>query len=39
MGRGRPYLVHRAIVSGIVWVLRTGVPWRDVPDRGDLLCS
>lgn len=30
---GRPYLAHRPIVSGIVWVLRTGAPWRDVPER------
>ncbi|MCD0168624.1 IS5 family transposase [Deinococcus sp. 23YEL01] len=33
MGRGRPYLAHRLIVSGIIWVLRTGAPWRDVPER------
>ncbi|WP_198170357.1 transposase [Deinococcus arboris] len=29
----RPYLAHRPVISGIVWVLRTGVPWRDVPER------
>ncbi|GGR60792.1 hypothetical protein GCM10008959_23240 [Deinococcus seoulensis] len=33
MGWGRPYLAHRLIVSGIIWVLRTGAPWRDVPER------
>lgn len=33
IGQGRPYLAHRPIVSGIVWVLRTGAPWRDVPER------
>lgn len=33
VGLGRPYLAHRPIVSGIVWVLRTGAPWRDVPER------
>ncbi|UQN07881.1 IS5 family transposase (plasmid) [Deinococcus sp. QL22] len=32
-GLGRPYLEHRPIVSGILWVLRTGAPWRDVPER------
>lgn len=32
-GQGRPYLAHRPIVSGILWVLRTGAPWRDVPER------
>jgi transposase len=24
---------HRTILNGIVWVLRTGAPWRDVPER------
>lgn len=24
---------HHRIVSGILWVLRTGAPWRDVPER------
>lgn len=33
VGLGRPYLSHRPIVSGILWVLRTGAPWRDVPER------
>ncbi|MFB9993749.1 IS5 family transposase [Deinococcus oregonensis] len=33
LGLGRPYLEHRPIVSGILWVLRTGAPWRDVPER------
>ncbi|SMB97691.1 Transposase and inactivated derivatives [Deinococcus hopiensis KR-140] len=33
LGLGRPYLNHRPIVSGILWVLRTGAPWRDVPER------
>jgi len=30
---GRPYLPHRQIVEGIVWLARTGVPWRDLPER------
>ena len=29
--RGRPWSDHRRIVGGIVWVLRTGAPWRDLP--------
>ncbi|UBV44822.1 IS5 family transposase (plasmid) [Deinococcus taeanensis] len=33
IGLGRPYLAHRPVISGIIWVLRTGAPWRDVPDR------
>ncbi len=24
---------HRRIVNGILWVLRTGAPWRDLPER------
>jgi transposase len=30
---GRPNHDHRRIVSGILWVLRTGAPWRDLPER------
>jgi len=30
---GRPNDDHRRIVNGILWVLRTGAPWRDLPDR------
>jgi len=32
-GRGRPYEDHREIVNGIFWVLRSGAPWRDLPER------
>lgn len=28
---GRPYLPHRRIVEAIVWLARTGAPWRDLP--------
>ena len=31
--RGRPPLDRRATVNGILWRLRTGAPWRDVPER------
>lgn len=30
---GRPAKDHRTIVNGILWVLRTGAPWRDLPER------
>jgi len=30
---GRPALNHRRIISGILWILRTGAPWRDLPKR------
>jgi transposase len=31
--RGHPWRDHRAVINGILWVLATGVPWRDVPER------
>ncbi len=30
---GRPSGDHRRILDGILWVLRTGAPWRDLPRR------
>jgi transposase len=30
---GRPWLPHRTVVNGILWILRTGAPWRDLPER------
>lgn len=30
---GRPAKDHRTVLNGIVWVLRSGAPWRDLPDR------
>ena len=30
---GRPSLDHRQIVNGIIWVLKSGAPWRDLPER------
>ncbi|WP_211280965.1 transposase, partial [Sphingomonas adhaesiva] len=30
-GRGRPPEQNRGIVNGILWRLRCGAPWRDVP--------
>ena len=31
--RGGQWQNHRRIVNGILWKLRTGAPWRDVPSR------
>jgi transposase len=30
---GRPAEDHRRILNGILWILRTGAPWRDLPER------
>jgi len=30
---GHPYKDHRTIINGIRWCVRTGAPWRDVPER------
>ena len=32
-GPGRPWSDHRLIIDGILWVLATGAPWRDLPER------
>lgn len=31
--RGNQWKDHRPIVDGMIWVLKTGVPWRDLPER------
>ncbi len=31
--RGKPAKPNRQMVHGILWVLRTGSPWRDLPPR------
>lgn len=30
---GRPYIEHRPVMNGIFWVLCSGAPWRDLPER------
>ena len=30
---GRPPKDHRTVINGILWVLRTGSPWRALPAR------
>src|SRR5207302_1475463 len=31
--RGRPPREFRSVIEGILWVLRTGAPWHDMPGR------
>ena len=31
--RGVPRVDDRRILNGIFWVLRSGAPWRDLPER------
>jgi transposase len=30
---GRPAVDHRRVLTGMLWVLRTGAPWQDMPER------
>jgi transposase len=30
---GRPAVDHRRILNGMLWILRTGAPWHDLPER------
>jgi transposase len=30
---GRPAVDHRRTLNGMLWILRTGAPWRDLPER------
>jgi transposase len=31
--RGRPAKDARNILNGVIWILRTGAPWRDLPEE------
>src|ERR1700722_13896884 len=30
---GRPFVPTRDVLNGVLWVLRTGAPWGDLPGR------
>ena len=32
-GKGRPWRDPRDVLNGVLWVMRTGAPWHDLPDR------
>ena len=32
-GRGRPWTDRRTVLNGILWILRSGAPWKDMPER------
>ena len=32
-GKGRPRMDNRVILNGILWIMRTGAPWHDMPNR------
>jgi transposase len=32
-GRGRPWRNSREVLNGILWILRTGGQWADLPER------
>ena len=32
-GRGRPWSDRRGALEGILWILRTGARWKDLPER------
>lgn len=31
--QGRPWRDHRVVLNGMFWVLCSGAPWRDLPER------
>jgi transposase len=31
--RGRPGVIRRKVLAGVLWILRTGAPWQDLPPR------
>ena len=33
IGKERPRKPSRDVLNGVLWILRTGAPWKDMPDR------
>lgn len=33
LSRGRPWRDHRTLVNAVLWILFSGAPWRDLPER------
>ena len=31
--RGKQWKDHRKVINGILWKIKTGAPWRDLPER------
>ncbi|HEX2191281.1 MAG TPA: transposase, partial [Longimicrobiaceae bacterium] len=31
--KGQSWSDHRTVINGILWRLRTGAAWRDIPER------
>lgn len=32
-GKGRPSKANRIMLNGMLWIAKTGAPWRDLPER------
>ena len=32
-GRGRPWRSNREVLNAILWILRSGARWKDLPER------
>ncbi len=32
-GRGRPWREARDVLNGVLWIMRTGAAWQDLPER------
>lgn len=38
-GKGRPVRDNRMMINAILWIVKTGAPWRDLPEQFDSLNS